>query len=178
MSLSLLCLLITVFVFYRMDTSLVELESDISRLAIQHEKIQRQFFLHGDPPNDSARSRKKVPSGPSMPPSSGRSQWGAPKPFDSSSSDESTPRGSAGGGGGGVYNGDSNRGRPTPRSGSNSINYASPSFRLHSNSETQGNRLFSNTRYSIKFKLLITYFSILATSHNVRKILYSTHTVS
>ncbi|XP_035706191.1 patronin isoform X5 [Folsomia candida] len=134
----------------RMDTSLVELESDISRLAIQHEKIQRQFFLHGDPPNDSARSRKKVPSGPSMPPSSGRSQWGAPKPFDSSSSDESTPRGSAGGGGGGVYNGDSNRGRPTPRSGSNSINYASPSFRLHSNSETQGNRLFSNTSEQIE----------------------------
>lgn len=128
-----------------MDTSLTELESDISRLAIQQEKIQRQFFLHGDPPSDSGR-RKKVPNVgnvSSVPPASLRSQWGAPKPFaESSSSDESTPRGR-----GSVYNGDS-RGRAQTTGDNSSINnYASPSFRLHSNSDTQGNRLFSAPRY-------------------------------
>jgi hypothetical protein len=127
-----------------MDTSLTELESDISRLSLQQEKIQRQFFLHGDSGSDSA-PRKKVSSGgpPSVqPPPSARSQWSTPKPFvESSSSDESTPRGN----GGSAYNGDS-RGRPAMRSGPNSINYASPSFRLHSNADTQGNRLFSTPR--------------------------------
>lgn len=124
-----------------MDTSLTELESDISRLTLQQERIQRQFFLHGD--HEASRRKKVLNDGGmySAPHSSGRSQWGVPKPFpDSSSSDESSARVTN------VYNGDP-RTPQSSRAGSNSIQYGSSSFRLHSNSDIQGTRLFTTTRY-------------------------------
>jgi len=130
-----------------METSLTELESDISKLANQQERMQRQtFFLHGEPPQSESAKRRTwtVPSEVAPPkgiPPSARSQWGTPKAFaESSSSDESTPRG---------YNGDTRKSAPnsaSSRNGSNSSMSFTPSFRLHSNADSQGNRLFNKAR--------------------------------
>jgi hypothetical protein len=134
-----------------METSLTELESDISKLANQQERMHRQtFFLHGEPPQSESSKRRTwgAPSeGPpkGIPPSA-RSQWGTPKAFaESSSSDESTPRGYVGV--------ELRNNKPTPistssRNGSNSsMSYTTPSFRLHSNADSQGNRLFNKARW-------------------------------
>lgn len=145
-----------------MDTSLTELETDIGRLTHQQEQIRRQFFLHGDQPGSGAHSANNdtakrktwtVPSGGGSGGSSApinvaqpRSQWGSPKLYsdgDNNQSEATPPR---------VYNGDA-RPAPHPRSapsssGSNSSLSYSSSFRLHSNADTQGNRLFGRQTYA------------------------------
>jgi len=143
------------FLLLRMDTNLSELESDISRLSLQQEqihKVKNQFFLHGDsnpaPVVDSDTAKRKtwtVPSGAGG--SSGRSQWGPPKPYstESSSQEPVTQRPS-------LYNGGSRpqinnpQSQPVPVNsftGTNGSGSGAGSFRLHSNADSQGNRLFS-----------------------------------
>ncbi|CAL8144364.1 unnamed protein product [Orchesella dallaii] len=147
----------------RMDTSLTELETDIGRLTHQQEQIRRQFFLHGDQAssgaggahssNDTAKRKTwSVPMGGGGGSSNTnvaqpRSQWGSPKTYsDSDNPRETTPPRV-------TYNGDVRTAaapQVPPRSASTSsgsganagsLSYSS-SFRLHSNADTQGNRLF------------------------------------
>lgn len=149
-----------------MDCSLTELETDIGRLTQQQDQIRRQFFLHGDQGgsggthssnsnNDTAKRKtwtvpisggRGVTNSTSANVSQSRSQWGNPKPYSDSDNalNEPTPPPRV------AYNGDvrtanaphlPSRSAPSSSGSNSSLSYSS-SFRLHSNADTQGNRLF------------------------------------
>lgn len=154
----------------RMDSSLTELQTDIGRLTQQQEQIRRQFFLHGQrqsnaesdrPQSNNDTAKRKTwnvsstcvsGSGGPLPEPPLRSHWGIPKPFGNTSSNNNGVATNSEIGDGTlpsvVYNGEV---RTAPVTHYHSLknciadnaNLAySNSFRLHSNADTQGNRLF------------------------------------
>jgi len=138
-----------------LETSLTELNSDLRRFpgSGQREQIQRQFFLHANPQEGGGHyssppadtSRRKTWNIPGNNESGGvqslRNHWSAPRSIYDHVR-ESPPR---------DYDGASRSSSSAPygartMNGGGDVdnsNYKNNTFRLHSNADYQGNRLFS-----------------------------------
>lgn len=132
-----------------MDLNLSELEGDIGRLSLQQEQIQKAkntFYLHGagDSSGGESDGGKRRTWGSNSASSgcgnSGRNQWGPPRPF--LAEKEPTPSRS-------IFNG---KGAAQDNGPTNGNSMPSSSFRLHTNVDSQGNRLFSRNRQVVELK--------------------------